>query len=57
MTRFTVELHSYEGISQWFIVDNLSSTVIKKYSSAKRASEVAECKNWDEEQEIFAEFG
>ena len=41
----------------WFVIDTLSSTVLKEYSSDKKANEVAECKNWDEEQEIFAEFG
>jgi hypothetical protein len=44
-----------EGQS-WLVVDTLSTTVIKEYSYEESASEVAECKNWDEDQEIFAEF-
>lgn len=41
----------------WFVVDTLSAKVVREYSSGVTAEEVAECKNWDEDQEIFAEFG
>jgi len=41
----------------WFVVDTLSSTVVKEYSFEEAALEVAECKNFDEELEIFHEFG
>lgn len=52
MARYVVRSEN----QQWFVVDTLSSTVIKEYSSDEIANEVAECKNWDEEQQIFAEF-
>ena len=38
----------------WFVVDTLSAKVIKEYSYEATAQEVAECKNFDEDQEIFA---
>ena len=41
----------------WLVIDTLTTKVIKQYSFESKATEVAECKNWDEEQEIFAEFG
>jgi hypothetical protein len=53
MPRYIVQSEA----QSWFVVDTLSARVIKKYSSSETASEVAECKNWDEDQEIFAEFG
>lgn len=53
MARYIV---STEGKS-WFVVDTLKSAIIKEYSSSDEAREVAECKNYDEEQEIFSEFG
>lgn len=43
--------------SAWFVVDTIADRVVKEYSYEETALEVAECKNFDEEQEIFAEFG
>jgi hypothetical protein len=52
MPRYIVR----SGDQAWFVVDTLSAKVIKEYSYEDTALEVAECKNWDEDQEIFAEF-
>lgn len=41
----------------FFVIDTQSATVIKKYSSSETAAEVAELKNFDEDQEIFDEIG
>ena len=41
----------------WLVVDTLSDKIVKIYSSESTAREVAECKNLDEELEIFHEFG
>ena len=52
MARYIVR----EENSSWFVVDTIAGRVIKEYSSDTTALEVAECKNFDEEQKIFPEF-
>lgn len=42
-----------EGQS-WFVVDTLSTKVIKEYSYEATATEVAELKNEDEDLGVFA---
>jgi hypothetical protein len=53
MKRYIVRT---EGQS-WLVVDTFAARVIKEYSYEEAALEVAECKNYDEELEIFNEFG
>lgn len=61
MSRFVVKVDkSQDSNPIWMVIDTLSSDVVKKYSNSDaeiRALEVAECKNWDEDQSIFAQFG
>lgn len=54
--RFTVELYAdaESKVTEWLVVDTLTDSIIKKYPVQSKASEVAECKNWDIEQKIFA---
>ena len=54
--RFTVELYldAESKVSEWLVVDTLTDSIIKKYPVQSKAREVADCKNWDVEQKIFA---
>ena len=50
MPRYIVR----SGDQAWFVVDTLSSKVIKEYSYEAKAQEVAEMKNEDEDLGVFA---